>query len=262
MSNLFDSHLHFDGLTHEGGPEAAIERALAAGVTRMIAIGGDDPCNDYAIKTAASHSEHVRATVGYDRGQAGAPYRMDGLRELLDSQSGVVAIGETGLDYHHDADTADAQKALLSDMLSLARDYRLPVVIHSREADEDTERMLSEHAAAWEGASDRIGVLHCYTRGVAFAERLLAAGYFISLSGIVSFASADALREVARMVPENRLLIETDAPYLAPIPMRGKRNEPAFVRHVAECVAQVRGRTVEEIAELTWQNGSRLFGWE
>jgi len=227
----------------------------------MIAIGGDHAANHYAVRLASAHPDNLRATVGYDRDEAGTGYSVDALRALLDEDSCVVAVGETGLDYHYSADSAEQQKALLADMLSLARERRLPVVIHSRDADEDTAALLGEHADLWEGDPDRLGVLHCYTRGVAFARRLLDIGYYISLSGIVSFKNAGELRVVARMVPVDRLLIETDAPYLAPVPVRGKRNEPAYVRHVAEAVAQARDCAVDEIAEMSWQNASRLFGW-
>jgi TatD DNase family protein len=145
-------------------------------------------------------------------------------------------------------------------MLELARKYQLPVIVHSREADDDTMALLQEHVRRWCGDPGRIGVLHCFTGIVGFARKLLDMGLMISFSGIVTFKNANNLRAVARDVPEDRLLIETDTPYLAPVPHRGKSNEPAYVVHVAEILAKIRKDTIERIAHSTARNAERLFG--
>ena len=258
--NLTDSHLHFDSFAEKGEVDDILRRAAEAGVRRMVAIGGSVDANQLAVSLAEKHPGRVYATVGYDRDEAGQNPPLDKAEELI-GQSGVVGVGETGLDYHYSSDTADSQKELFGQMLDLAAVHQLPVVVHSREADEDMEAMLSNHVERWTGAADGIGVLHCYTAGLGFAKRLLNLGMYISFSGIVTFKNAAALREVAAAVPGDRLLIETDAPYLAPPPHRGKRNEPAYVEYVAKVVAEVRGCTVQEVAAITSDNAARLFGW-
>ena len=168
----------------------------------------------------------------------------------------ICAVGETGLDFHYHPETADAQCALFAAQLRLADEWRLPIILHTREADEATLRVLDE--TPWHGDGLR-GVIHCFTGDKAFAAQLLDRQFMISFSGIVTFRNADMLRESAAFVPDDRLLIETDSPFLAPVPQRGKRNEPAFVTHVADCLARVRDTTAEHIAELTWRNAERLF---
>jgi TatD DNase family protein len=257
---LLDSHLHLDTFDESGDVPGMLERAAAAGVARMIAIGGTVPANQRAIDWAGRCPERLRATVGYDRDEAGRSPDL----ALLDAMAAgphIVGIGETGLDYHYLPETAPAQRELFQQMLDLAARRSLPVVIHSREADDDTVAMLKAHLARWKGDPARAGVLHCFTGSLAFARQLLDLGLFISFSGIVTFRNADALREVARFVPEDRILVETDAPYLAPVPLRGKPNEPAYVAHVAQALATVRGVALQVIAQQTTSNAGRLFGW-
>ena len=184
---------------------------------------------------------------------------MDELETMLAAPE-VVAIGEIGLDFHHDRETALAQIELFQRMLLLARDRQLPVSVHTREAEAETLAALGAHAAAWRGAPDRIGVMHCFTGGEVFARDLLALGFFISFSGIITFKNAGGLFAVAALVPEDRLLIETDSPYLAPEPFRGQPNEPAHVRRVAEVLAEIRHTSWETIAEISTRNAERLFG--
>jgi TatD DNase family protein len=258
--DLTDSHVHFDVFDETGDVQGVLDRAAAAGVRRMVAIGGSVAANQRAVAVAARCPDRVRATVGYDRDEAGKGPDLAAL-DVLAAHPLVVAVGETGLDYHYQPETAPQQKELLQQMLDLAARRRLPVVVHSREADEDTLAMLGAHAAAWKGDPARIGVLHCYTGSLDFARRLLDLGLAISFSGIVTFRNADALREVACFVPADRLLIETDAPYLAPVPLRGKQNEPAYVAHVAQALATVRGVELQVLAEQTTCNAARLFGW-
>lgn len=235
-------------------------RAAQAGVTRTIAIGGNPGANELAVSIARAHPNHVRAVVGFDRDQVKENPSRDALAALA-ADPVVVGIGETGLDYHYDPETALEQQELLGSMLALARNRVLPVVLHNRDSDADMMRMLREHAAHWTGPRDRIGVLHCYTGGIEMAEQLIELGFHISFSGIVTFRNADSLRKVVPIVPAERLLVETDAPFLAPVPMRGKTNEPAYVRHVVELLAHLRNTTFEEMAELTTRNAARLFNW-
>ena len=258
---LTDSHLHFDGFAAAGEVDAILARAAERGVTRTVAIGGTEAANTLAVQLAGTYPGQVYAVAGYDRGEAPRDPPTETLEQLL-ALPGVVGVGETGLDYHYGADAAPEQRRLLERMLDLAAAHHLPAVLHSREADEDTLSILSDHAARWDGAGDRLAVLHCFTGSRAFAERLLDLGLYISFSGIVAFKKSEALREVAAAVPDDRILIETDAPYLAPPPYRGQRNEPAYVAEVAAAVAAVRGISAEEIADLTTRNAARLFGWE
>ncbi|MFH0908706.1 MAG: TatD family hydrolase [bacterium] len=256
---LTDSHVHFDSFEESGELYDVLNRAWSAGVHRMIAVGGSPGANTLAMLLAQEHAHSVRAVVGYDRDLAGRDPSLSDLEAQAENPC-VVGIGETGLDYHYLPETAPAQRELLGQMLEIARHRALPAVIHSREADEDTLAMLRAHAAQWTGEASRIGVLHCFTGSIAFARQLIDMGLMISFSGIVTFKNADALREVALFVPEDRLLIETDAPYLAPAPLRGKRNEPAFITHVAGTLATVRKVPLQHIAQQTTRNANRLFG--
>lgn len=257
---LVDSHLHFDAFEAEGAVDALLARARDAGVQWMIAIGGSDTANALAVRLAASHPDCLRAAVGYDRDLAAGAWRLESMASCLDAPF-VVAVGETGLDYHYEPGTAPEQRRLFGAMLDLARRHRKPVVVHSREAEDDTLAMLREHAAGWGGDASAIGVVHCFTGSLPFALRLAELGYFISFSGILSFRNADTLREVARALPLDRILIETDAPYLAPVPHRGRRNEPAYVAEVARALAQARGDVgPDEAAVITARNAVRLFG--
>lgn len=256
---LVDSHLHFDTFDENGETGAILDRARAAGVQWMVAIGGSDDANEHAVRLAAAHPDCIRATVGYDRDLAATAWQGT-LVEAAAREPGVVAIGETGLDYHYEPETAAGQRGLFEAMLELARRLQLPTVIHSRDAEADTLAMLEAHASAWAGDPDRLGVLHCFTGNKRFAKRLVDLGYYISFSGILTFRNAEDLRAVARALPLDRILIETDAPYLAPVPYRGKRNEPAWVGEVARTLAAARGDvSVEEAASVTADNACRLF---
>ena len=255
-----DSHMHFDSFEEAGEVDALLERASAADVNRVVAIGGRDAANKLVLDVCRRYPNRVFGAVGFDRDLAGAGASDELLREqVVDEQ--VVAVGESGLDYHYEPDTAPAQRALFGQMLSLAAEVEKPIVIHSRDADGDMLAMLAEYVAAWKGDPERCGVLHCFTGDTGYASKLLDLGLMISLSGIVTFRNADSLREVAGYVPLDRLLVETDAPYLAPVPHRGKTNEAGFVPHVGEQIAVVRGVSVESVAAATTANAQRLFGW-
>jgi len=256
-ADLYDTHAHF-GL-NPGESAAVMARALAAGVSRLVAVGGSQDLNAGAMAVAEACKEHVRLALGFDRSQAG---KTDAavLIETLRSLSGLAtlaAVGETGLDFHYEAESADAQCELFAAQLALADEWNKPVIIHTRAADEATLRILDE--TPWSGVGLR-GVIHCFTGNKEFARELLDRNLAVSFSGIVTFKNAEMLRESAVYVPEERLMIETDSPYLAPVPMRGNRNEPAFVRHVAECLAALRGRTPQHIAAVTARNAAAMFG--
>jgi len=268
---FFDTHVHFDGIGGMTEAAAVIARACAAGVTRMAAIGGRPEADDTAAAVAAAYPDLVVAVAGLDRDQAMAigahadavAAAVCDLETRIDAQarSGVrvAALGELGLDYYHTRETMPAQRSLLEAELALAARRSLPIVIHTREADADTLACLRVHAGSWAGAPDRLGVLHCFTGTRDFAVQLLDLGLCISFSGIVTFRNAAALRDVVRLIPDDRLLIETDSPYLAPVPVRGCRNEPAWLPHVAACLAAERGVSVEHIADITTGNAVRLF---
>ncbi len=268
---LFDTHAHFDGFAAEGSVAAVLARAAAAGVERMCAVGSSEASNELVVRLAREHPAALVAAVGYDRDQIGKSCDMEKLAALA-ADPAVVAVGEIGLDYYYSAETAPAQRALFGRMLAFAAARKLPVAVHSRYADDDTVEMLGEFSTAWkkvfhgvekpEAAVPPPGILHCFTGDAAFAEELLALGFFISFSGIVSFNNAGPLRAVAKLVPEDRLLVETDCPYLTPKPFRGKVNEPAHVARVAEVLAEARGADAAALAEATFANARRIFQLE
>lgn len=255
-----DTHVHFDDFQAEGSVAELLSRAQEASVSQMIAVGGSLESNKLAIELARAHEHRIFATAGLNRDLAKEGYDLAACREQARDAT-VLAIGEVGLDYFYEAEHADAQKKLFAEMLNLSVETQKPVVVHARDADEDTLAMLADFERDWQGDAGRTGVLHCFTREREFARKLLDMGLYISFSGIVTFRNADALREVVTYVPDDRLLIETDSPYLAPVPMRGKRNEPAFVPHVAEQIAQIKKTTAQEIGRLTAHNASHLFGF-
>jgi len=256
----FDTHAHFDVFDDET-LTMVLDRAAEKKVSRILAMGGGEVENQHACHVANQYPGRIWAAVGYDRDQAEKNPSMELLQEQLRNPA-VVAVGEIGLDYHYEAETASSQRELFARMLDAARDTRKPIVVHSREADADTISLLREHIRAWKGDADRVGVLHCFTGTLDFAHKILDLGMLISFSGILSFKNAVSLQEVARALPLESLLIETDTPYLAPVPFRGKRNEPAFVVHVAEALAKFRNDSLEHIAHITARNGVNLFGLE
>ncbi len=259
---FIDTHMHVAPGDDVAGLTA---RAVAAGVNRMVAVGGSDSMNRAALDVAASQPDLFSATVAFDRhvaetgGAGDVQALVERVRTMLNSP-GVVAVGETGLDYHYSPETATEQKALFGAQLDLAQEAGLPVVVHSREAEAVTLSMLRAHRRAWSHEYDRLGILHCFTGNADMAKELVSIGLFVSFSGIVTFRNADSLREAASVVPDEWLLIETDTPYLAPVPHRGKPNEPAYLPDVAKCLADVRGVSLVHIAEVTTSNAERLLG--
>ncbi len=254
--HYFDTHAHF-GL-NPGANAVIMRRAEDAGVCRVVAVGGSRDLNAAAMAVKEVFPARVVLALGFDRSQAGGAAASDYIATLreLHRVSRVGAVGETGLDFHYERDTAAEQCELFAAHLALAGEWRKPVIIHTREADAATLRVLDE--TPWSGEGLR-GVVHCFTGNRDFARALLDRQLAVSFSGIVTFRNADMLRESAAFVPDDRLLIETDAPYLAPVPRRGQQNEPAFVTHVAECLARVRGVTPEHVADVTTRNAEALF---
>lgn len=253
---LVDSHCHLDRLdlaARGGSLDAALEAARARGVGHFLCIGVSAD-NAAQVKALAERYEDVDCSVGIhplDLAPGAAP-ALDWLLGELNHPN-VVAIGETGLDYHYEPEAAQLQQESFRLHLDAARITGKPVVIHTRAARQDTLQLLRE------AALPQAGVLHCFTEDWDMARAALDLGYYISLSGIVTFRNADALRDVARQVPADRLLVETDSPYLAPIPHRGKPNLPEYVRDVAEFIALVRGERYEQLAQQTTENFRRLF---
>ena len=221
-----------------------LDRAFAAGVAYVMAVGGSETLNDGAMR-AAEIRPHVLKALGWDREQVG--------KKLPPvDYTGVSAIGEIGLDYHYAPETRDAQLALFGEQLEIARIFDKPVVIHTRDADDDTLGILREIPSK--------GVIHCFTGSPDFCRRLLDLGFYVSLSGIVTFRAADNVRASARVIPDDRLLIETDSPFLAPVPMRGKPNEPAFLVHTAKFLSELRKTPIETFASMTTANAFAMLG--
>lgn len=261
---LTDTHVHFRETMTPDEIAGIVGRAKAAGVGRLVAVGCEPDANAAALRVASLYPDCVKAAVAYDRSLAGSDAKAGDIRDLIVSapRGHIVAMGEMGLDFYYTPETAEPQQELMAEQLGLARELGFPVIVHSREADKETLALLADHARQWGGAPDRIGVLHCFTGTADMASQLLDLGFMISFSGIVTFRNADPLREVARGIPSDRLLLETDTPYLTPVPHRGKPNEPCYLPAVAALLAQVRGVGVEEITQQTTANGAKLFGWQ
>jgi len=250
---LIDSHCHLDDPKYGADLEAVLDRAAQAGVTRMLSIGtGDGPPElDRAVRLAEKYPQ-IYATVGVHPHDAArvTPQSLDDLRALAANRK-VLAIGEIGLDYHYDFSPREFQRDVFIEQMKLADAMRLPIIIHTREAWDDTISLLREH---WKGE----GIMHCFTGDAAQAREALDLNLHLAFGGVLTFRTADQVREAARITPDDRLLIETDAPYLAPIPWRGKRNEPSFLAETARRLAEVRGVKVEHVARVTNANFERL----
>ncbi len=252
---LVDSHCHIDMPQFDADREAVVARAREAGVREMLVVGGVDHEQGHrrAVRVAESSGLPVSAGVHPHEAKRAEEAIYDELRGLA-REKRIVAVGEIGLDFHYDYSPRPQQREAFRRQVRLAREVGLPVIVHTREADEETAALLEE-----EGAGEVGGVIHCFTGGRELARRALALGFYISFSGIVAFPRSEIIQEVARTVPLDRLLVETDAPFLAPPPHRGKRNEPAFVVDVARRVAALRGVGLEEVGRVALANYARLF---
>jgi TatD DNase family protein len=253
---LIDTHAHLDDEQFRADLRAVLERAAAAGVGSIVTIATTAASSAASLQLAAQHAS-LRATVGLQPNNLAhePPSAWDEVVRLA-THDHVVGIGETGLDRHWSYTPFAQQEDYFARHLELARKHGLPVVIHCREAETDVVRMLREN---FERHGPVRGVMHSFTGDRATAGACLAMGLFVSFAGMVTYKNAQALREVARSVPLDRLLVETDSPYLAPVPMRGKRNEPAYVVHTAACLAGLHGMDLEALAEKITRNARKLF---
>lgn len=252
---LFDSHCHLTDERFAGEADAVVERARQAGVTRLVTVASDADDAEQAIRLARRH-EGVWATAGIHPHAADAADEaaLSRIRQLA-AEAAVVALGETGLDYYYDNSPRDEQRRAFARHLELAAETGLPIVLHARDADDDAAAMVRD------AGHDVRGVLHCFAGGRTLLDAGLEAGWYVSFSGLVSFKNYEG-GELVRSVPDDRLLIETDSPYLAPVPQRGRRNEPAYVAHVAEAVAAHRGVPPDHIARTTTRNALRFYQLE
>jgi TatD DNase family protein len=254
MAGLIDTHCHLDDVRLMGDEASVLQKATEAGVELMVTIGTDESTSAAAAKIAAQNPGKIYHTVGAH------PSDVDrfGEKELaeierLARETKPKAIGEIGLDYYHDSNR-EKQVVVLERMIALARELSLPIVIHNRDAHDDVLRILSEKAKGIKI------LLHCYSSGPDFVERFMALGCLFSIAGPVTFKNGQSIRDAVAKIPLDRLVVETDSPYLTPEPNRGKRNEPAYVKFTAQKVAEVKGLTLEEVAERTTQNAKKFFG--
>ncbi len=256
--NLFDSHAHFDlkKITERGVAEM-LERAWSRGLVGIIAIAGSTEPGDFGPTFELVGNDPrlwVATGIHPHTASAASPSQLEKLRFALDRER-VVALGEIGLDYHYNHSSPAEQRAAFIRQIRMAHDARLPVIIHTREADRDTIAILRD-----EGADEIGGVIHCFSSTEELASQALELGFYLSFSGIVTFPKAREIQQVAAQTPDDRLLAETDTPFLSPVPLRGRVNEPANVFHVVEKLGQLKQRSTEEMAELTMQNTRRCFG--
>lgn len=253
---IIDSHCHLDSLdyaTRHKNVDEVIDNAKARGVQHLISI-----CTTVgsfeAMKQLTAHRPEVSLSCGvHPLNVEDEPFDYDRLLAFA-QEPRVVAVGETGLDYHYTPETKALQQSLFEQQIDIAKIVKKPLVIHTRSAREDTMQFLEKGHAEQCG-----GVLHCFTEDWNMAKRALDLGFYISISGIITFRNAEELRDVVRKVPLDRLLVETDSPYLAPIPYRGKPNQPAYVREVCEYLATLKGVSTEQMAQITTQNVQKLF---
>jgi len=254
---LIDSHAHIQGKEYAGEIEAVIGRAGEAGIGKIIAVGGaGEMSSNHDAVALADLYENVYATVGmhpHDAKDVG-PEELKTLQELT-GHSKVIAVGEAGLDYYYSHSPHDVQKRVFTYFINLARQVGLPLIVHERDATQDAAQLLRS-----EGRGNLRGVIHCFTGNYQAACAYLDLGFYLSFTGIITFKNAEPLRDVVRQVPLEKMLIETDSPYLTPVPHRGKRNEPAYVRLVAEAVAMIKSVSLEDVAQITSGNARELFG--
>lgn len=257
---FIDSHAHIDGPEFDSDREDVIQRARDAGVSTILNVGTGDPHSgalERAVELAETHEGLYTALGTHPHDAKLYDDRAEQkIKQLIGQSSRVIAWGEIGLDFHYDNSPRDTQREVFRRQLRSAREVSLPVIVHTREAEDDTIEILRSE---WAG-SELPGIMHCFSGSIRLAEQCMELGFLISFSGIVTFKKADDLKSVAKAIPLERLLIETDCPYLAPMPYRGKRNEPAHVVEVARCLAELRGISLEQMATITSTNFVRLFG--
>lgn len=251
---LFDTHVHLNASQFLEDREEVIQRAIDAGVKKMVVVGFDVETIQLAMEIVEQY-DFIYAAVGWHPVDAidCTEEHLQWIEELSQHEK-VVAIGEMGLDYHWDKSPKDIQDTVFRQQIRLAKKIQMPIIIHNRDATEDVIRVLQE-----ENAQEIGGIMHCYSASREELQACLDMNFYISLAGPVTFKNAKEVKEVAKVIPLDRLLIETDAPYLAPHPYRGKRNEPAYVKLVAEEIARLRNISYEEVCTITMKNGLKLF---
>jgi TatD DNase family protein len=253
---LIDSHAHIQGKEYTGDTAAVIQRAGEAGVEQIIVVGGaGDMSSNTAAVALAESCANLYATVGmhpHDAKDVGEEELLK-LKELA-AYPKVIAIGETGLDYYYNHSPREVQRRVFAQFIRLAGETGLPLVVHERDAASEAVELLRS-----EGAGKIRGVIHCFTGDYDAARNYLDLGFYLSFTGIITFKNAEPLRDVVRKVPLENMFVETDSPYLTPVPHRGKRNEPAYVRFVAETIAEVKGVELAEVARVTSANVTKLF---
>ena len=255
--DIYDTHAHFSEDREK--TSATLARARAAGVARLMAVGGSPELNRAALLAQSLAPGSTRLALGADRDQAGDASANEALVDAiraLHAAHACAAVGEIGLDFHYSPETARGQCDLFARQLALADELARPVVIHTREADDATLGVLDE--VPWHADAPR-GVIHCFTGSPDFARQLLDRNFYVSISGIVTFRAAENVREAARYAPDDRLLVETDSPFLAPVPMRGSENEPAFLVHTVRFLAEQRKMDAQTLAALTAANAERIL---
>ena len=254
MTSFIDTHCHLDKL--DSTPEEAIIEAKQAGVQRMVTVSVDEPSLDF-VSSMVQQFPEVYGSVGFHpHGAAELTEDLEQkIRKLALEEKKLIAIGETGLDYHYMYSSAEVQQQVFSKQLQLAVELNLPVIMHSREAETDTLNILQEIPVP------PLGVAHSFTSSFEMAKTLIEMGWYIGINGIVTFKNAEDLREVVRWLPLDRLLLETDSPFLAPTPFRGKPNKPAHIPAIATFIAELRGISLEQLSEQTSANAQRLFNF-
>ncbi|AGT30493.1 hydrolase TatD [Geobacillus genomosp. 3] len=251
---LFDTHAHLNAIQYDEDLHQVIERARAEGVSHIVVVGFDRPTIDRAIELAERHP-FIYAAVGWHPVDAIDMTDEDlQMIEQLAAHPKVVALGEMGLDYHWDKSPKDVQQDVFRRQIALAKKVKLPIIIHNREATADILKILQEENAAEVG-----GIMHCFSGSVEVARQCIEMNFLISLGGPVTFKNAKKPKEVAKEIPLSHLLIETDCPYLTPHPFRGKRNEPSYVKYVAQAIAEIKNVSFAEVAETTTENAKKLF---
>lgn len=252
---LFDTHVHLNAEQFSDDLQEVIDRAISEGVSNMVVVGFDQITIKKAIELAEKY-DFIYASVGWHPVDAidMTEEHLNWLRELA-SHPKVVALGEMGLDYYWDKSPKEIQKEVFRKQIRLAKEVKLPIIIHNRDATADIVEILKEEQAGEVG-----GIMHCYSGSVETALECIGMNFYISLGGPVTFKNAKKPKEVAESIPMEHLLIETDCPYLTPHPYRGKRNEPAYVKLVAEEIASLKGLSLEEVAEATSTNAKKVFG--
>ena len=255
MTSFIDTHCHLDIL--ESTPEETIIEAKQAGVQRMVTIAVDEPSLDFVSNTVQEFTA-VYGSVGFHPHDASKLTKslLQKIRQLAEEQHKLIAIGETGLDYHYMNSPAEIQQQAFRKQLQLAVELNLPVILHSREAETDTLNIMKEFPVPSHG------VAHSFTSSIEMARTLVEMGWYLGINGIVTFKNAEDLRKVVRWLPLEHLLLETDSPFLAPIPFRGKPNKPAHIPAIATFIAELREISLEELAQQTTANAQRLFNFD